>query len=40
MKKIIVLHGESSVGKTTTIKDVYEALLQNGAIELKTKKQT
>ena len=38
MKKIIVLHGKSSVGKTTTIKDVYETLLQNGAIELKTKK--
>ena len=38
MKKIIVLHGKSSFGKTTTIKDVYEALLQNGAIEQKAKK--
>ncbi len=28
MKKIIVLHGKSSVGKTTTIKDVYEAAIE------------
>lgn len=38
MKKIIVLFGERGVGKTTAIKDVYETLLQNGAIELKKKK--
>ena len=39
MKKIIVLLGESSVGKTTTIKDVYETLLERGAIELQRKKR-
>ena len=38
MKKIIVLLGGSKVGKTTTIENVYETLLQKGAVELKAKK--